>query len=47
MEYVCPGIGPVRLTVGQKGGDGVVCLYLYVDVSGRAEDLSSPSGRSR
>lgn len=27
MEYVCPGIGPVRLTVGQKGGDGTKVQY--------------------
>ena len=27
MEYKCPGIGPVRLTVGQKGSDGTKVQY--------------------
>ena len=28
MEYHCPGIGPVRLTVGQKGSDGTKVPFL-------------------
>lgn len=27
FEYSCPGIGPVRLTVGQKGSNGTKVQY--------------------
>ncbi len=33
MEYHCPGIGPVRLTVGQKGSDGTKVQYCITAIS--------------
>lgn len=33
LEYSCPGIGPVRLTVGQKGSDGTKVQYCITAIS--------------
>ena len=33
MEYNCPGIGLVRLTVGQKGSDGSKIQYCITTIA--------------
>ena len=33
MEYYCPGIGLVRLTVGQKSSDGAKVQYCITAIA--------------